>query len=609
MLRKERGRPRGLGRGARGLSAVALAALLLSFLSFAESSFSLSPHSFDIDRSPLREHVEAAAKRARFEAAARARALAGAVPPSVEGTDRGLDVLSYDISFDVDPAIRFLSGTTVIRVAGFAPRTTALALDLDDAFAVSSVRRDGLDVTAAHAGGKLVIPFEPPLGVTDRATLSVSYRGIPPGASALDFRLHPSGWAATSVAEPFLARTFWPCVDDPRDKAVATVHATVPAGYVVASAGTVSVADADGGRRTYTWRLPQAIPTYLVSLNVANYETVEDAYKAMDGRIMPIRSYLLPENAAANAPRLSEIKNHISVLASLFGEYPFVDTKYGIVSAFFSGGMEHPTLTSIGENILSDVSRNITILLVHELAHQWWGDRVTMRTWDDIWLNEGFATYGEVLYLEKAQGRDPGPTLRASYDDGLYGGRLAQAVVADPADPFRFTGAVYNKGGYFLHMLRRLVGDDAFFSGLRAYGDAHAWGTATRGELRALFEERTGLDLKQFWDQWLETQFRPTFRATFQTSLDASTVTLTITQTQGHTVVHPAAGPNDKPFYVFPLPVRITHLDGTTFDATVNLDGVSTIVAVPNPSRKLVAGIQLDPGTDILKIVESTGPA
>ena len=285
-----------------------------------------------------------------------------------------------------------------------------------------------------------------------------------------------------------------------------------------------------------------------------------------------------------------------------------MDTKYGIVSAFFSGGMEHPTLTSIGENILSDVPRNITILLVHELAHQWWGDRVTMRTWDDIWLNEGFATYGEVLYLEKAQGRDPGATLRASYDDGLYGGRLAQAVVADPADPFRFTGAVYNKGGYFLHMLRRLVGDDAFFSGLRAYGDAHAWGTATRGELRATFEEKTGLDLKQFWDQWLETQFRPIFRATFQTSIDASTVTLTITQTQGHTVAHPAAGPNDKPFYVFPLPVRITHLDGTTFDVTVNLDGVSTIVAVQNPSRKFVAGIQLDPGSDILKIVESTGP-
>jgi aminopeptidase N len=592
-------------RPARRLAAGALAALLFVLVSFAASSVP----SLGIDRGPLREHVEAAAKRARFEAAARARALIGAVPPSVEGPDRGLDVLSYDISFDVDPAIRFLSGTTVIRVAGFAPRTTSLALDLDDAFTVSSVERDGQGVAAAHSGGKLVIPLEPPLGPTDRATLSVSYRGIPPAASALDFWQHDGGWAATSVAEPFLARTFWPSVDDPKDKAVATVHATVPAGYVAASSGAVSVADAGGGRSTYTWKLPQPISTYLVSLNVANYVTVEDVYKAMDGRIMPIRSYLLPEYAAGNVARLSEIKNHIATQASMFGEYPFLDTKYGLVASSFPGGMEHPTLTSIGSSILANTSRDITTLLVHELTHDWWGDRVTMRTWDDIWLNEGFATYGEVLYLEKARGFAPGSTLATSYDDGLYGGRLAPAVVADPADPFRSTGAVYYKGARALHMLRRLVGDATFFPALRAYGDAHAWGTASRGDLRDGFERASGLDLKQFFDQWVETPFRPILRATYRTSADASTVTLTVVQTQGHTVVHPVAGPNDKPCYVFPLPVRITYLDGTTFDVTLNLDGVTTTVAVPNPSRKFVAGIALDPEKDLLRIVESTGPA
>lgn len=591
-------------RQARRLAAGALAALLLVLLSFAASSVP----SLGIDRGPLREHVEAAAKRARFEAAARARALTGAVPPSVEGTDRGLDVLSYDISFDVDPAIRFLSGTTVIRVAGFAPRTTSLALDLDDAFTVTASTRDGLDVTAAHAGGKLVIPFEPPLGVTDRATLSVSYRGIPPAASAVDFWQHASGWAATSMAEPFLARTFWPCVDDPKDKAVATVHATVPAGYVAASAGAVSVADAGGGRSTYTWKLPQAISTYLVSLNVANYVTVEDTYTALDGRKMPIRSYLLPEYAEGNVARLSEIKNHIATQASMFGEYPFLDTKYGIVAASFPGGMEHPTLTSIGTSILANSARDITTLLVHELTHQWWGDRVTMRTWDDIWLNEGFATYGEVLYLEKALGLAPGSTLATSYDDGLYGGRLAPTVVADPADPFKNTGAVYYKGARALHMLRRLVGDATFFPALRAYGDAHAWGTATRGELRDGFETASGLDLKQFFDQWVETPFRPILRATYRTSADASTVTLAVTQTQGHTVVHPAAGPSDKAYYVFPLVVRLTYLDGTTFDVTVNLDGVTTTVTLPNPSKKFVAGIALDPEKDLLRIVEMTGP-
>jgi aminopeptidase N len=496
------------------------------------------------------------------------------------------------------------------RIAGFAKSTSSVAFDLDRAYAVTSVTRDGAPLTGfTFANDVLTVPLVPPLAAEGRTTIGIAWSGIPPAAAALAWWQHETGMAATSVAEPFGARQFWPCVDAPDDKAVATVTATVPAGYVVASAGLGTTATLPDGRVRSTWRLSRPISTYLVSLNVANYAVVEDAYAAMDGHKMPIRSYLMPENASANAPRLAAIKDHIAVFASLFGEYPFVDTKYGIVSSWFPGGMEHPTMTSIGESILSNVPGNITILLVHELAHQWWGDKVTMRTWDDIWLNEGFATYSEVLYVEKAQGWDPGVTLKTSYDDGLYGGELAQAVVADPANPFEYTGAVYDKGGWFLHMLRRLVGDDAFFSSLRAYGDAHAWGTATRGELRGLFEQRTGLDLKQFWDQWLETPFRPTLRATYRTAADASTVTLTVAQAQGHTVRHPTAGQNDKPFYVFPLVVRLTYLDGTTFDVTVVPTDFTTTVVVQNPSRKFVAGIALDPGSDILKIVEATGPA
>ena len=605
MLGKGSGGPRGSWRPARGLAAGALAALFLLFLSFAASSVP----SLGIDRGPLREHVEAVAKRARFEAAAAARAAAGIVPPSVEGVDRGIDILSYDVSFDIDPAVRFLSGTTAIRVAGFARQAPSLALDLDDAYSVTATLRDGIAVTAVHVSGKLVIPFDPPLGAEERATISVSYRGQPPAAAALDFWQHGAGYAATSVAEPFLARTFWPCVDDPKDKAVVTVRATVPAGYVVASAGTVSVADASGGRSTYTWKLPQAISTYLVSLNVANYLTVEDTYTALDGRTMPIRSYLLPEYAADNVARLSAIKSHIATQASMFGEYPFLDSKYGIVASSFSGGMEHPTMTSIGTSILANAASDITTLLVHELSHQWWGDKVTMRTWDDIWLNEGFATYGEVLYLEKVLGLAPGATLSASYDDGLYGGRLAPAVVADPAMPFANTGSVYDKGARALHMLRRLVGDATFFPALRAYGDAHAWGTASRADLRGDFEKASGLDLKQFFDQWVETPFRPVLRATYQNALDASTVTLAVTQTQGHTVVHPVPAPGDVPFYVFPLTVQLLFIDGTTSDTSVSVDAAAKTFVLPNPGKKPVAGITLDPEKDLLRIVESTGPA
>jgi aminopeptidase N len=613
MLRKERGARRAGWRTARrrARSRVLINVLFLSFLPFIASRRSASLQVLDIDRHErLIEHEEARAKRARFAADAIARASLGVLPPSVEGRDRGVDVLSYDLWFGLDPAAAYLQGRTTIRLEGVALSTPSLGLDFDDSFAITSLQRDGRTLSPVSRGGsKLVVPFDPPLQSEERTTLTVSYEGVTPPFCALSFFTHDTGAAATSIAEPFGARTFWPCVDDPNDKAVVTVHATVPAGYAVASAGLVTAADEPDGRKTFTWTLPQPISTYLVSLNASNYQTIEDTYTAADGRTMPIRSYVFPEHVATNADRLKAIKSHIATQASMFGEYPFLDTKYGIVASSFSGGMEHPTMTSIGANLLGNGGRDLTLLLVHELTHQWWGDRVTMRTWDDIWLNEGFATYGEVLYSEKALGRAPGNMLTTQYDDGLYGGRLAQPVVAPASDPFRYTGSVYNKGARALHMLRRLVGDDVFFPALRAYGDAHALGTASRGELRRMFEDRSGLDLKAFFDQWIETPYRPILRATYQNAVDAASVTIVVTQTQTHAVVHPEPDPSDEPWYRFPLTIRLLYPDGTFVDRTIEVDGQTTRVVLPNEARKPVIFMTLDPASDLLKIVESVGAA
>jgi aminopeptidase N len=261
-------------------------------------------------------------------------------------------------------------------------------------------------------------------------------------------------------------------------------------------------------------------------------------------------------------------------------------------------------MTSIGTAQLSS-SRDLTTLFVHELAHQWWGDRVTMKTWDDLWLNEGFATYSEVLYLEKAQGLVPGRLLQSAYDDGLYAGALAFPVVASPSDPFRHSGSVYDKGAWALHMLRRSVGDDVFFRALRAYGDSNAFGNVTRADLRETFEKESGRDLKFFFDQWVETPFRPVLRATFKNALDLATVGVTLTQVQSHTVVHPAAAPSDVAWYRFPVKVRLDLADGTHEDHAVSLDTATTSVDLPNPSRKRVATMEVDPDGDLLAVVES----
>ncbi|HUM02792.1 MAG TPA: M1 family metallopeptidase [Thermoanaerobaculia bacterium] len=558
----------------------------------------------------LAEHEEGRAKRLRVLENALARSESGQLPPSVEGADRGFDVLTYDVWFGFDPAAQLLEGRVTMRVLGVKDGIAELPLDLDDSFEIQRTRRDDVDVTPVRRGaGKLVLPIDPPLRAEGRTSFTVNYRGLPPAGGALAFWRHGTVPAATTVAEPFGARDFWPCVDDPHDKATMTVSATLPAGFVFASIGKLTTRDETDGRRTFTWKLPQPVSTYLLPLNVTNYVTIEDTYTRLDGRTMPIVSYVLPENRDADALRLADIPRHLATLAALFGEYPYADTKYGIVASHFSGGMEHPTLTSVGANLLADPGRDLTVLLVHELSHQWWGDLVTMRTWDDIWLNEGFATYAEVLYAEKADGADPGLGMRAR-DDGLYAGALGPPVVADPADPFRNTGAVYRKGAWALHMLRSELGDATFFAGLLEWRRRHAFGTATRGDLRALYEELSGRDLKAFFDQWIETPYRPTLRIGYRTSPDAAQLTLTVTQTQTHAVVHPAAGPDDRRWYRFPLTVRLTGVDGRTADVTVPVTGRSateTFVVV-NPLLAPLADLDVDPANVLLKVVETVGP-
>ena len=560
---------------------------------------------------PREEHEEGRYKRARALESSLARASSGRQALSPEGTDRGYDVLTYDLALDVNPAVVAIEGEARIRLSALRNGLSEVRLDLDDAMTVRSVERDGRPLTSFTAAADvLAVPLDPPLGAEERTTLVVRWGGVPPSGRALTYWTTPSsGPALSSLAEPFDARSFWPCVDDPADKAVTKVAVTVPEGYVAASAGLGTSAPAGNGKVTFTWVLPQPISTYLVSAAVARYETITAEYLSLDGsRRMPVVGYVVPEHVVANRSRIAATPGQIRVLASLFGEYPYLDTKYGIAEGSFSGGMEHPTITLVGATLLGNATRDLTSLLVHELSHMWWGDEVTMRSWDDIWLNEGFATYAEVLYFERASGLAPGALLSSRYDDGLYAGQLGPRVVAPAADPFRSSGAIYEKGGWVLHMLRRVVGDETFFAALREYRRRHERGSATRAELRAVFEELSGRDLKQFFDQWVETPYRPVLRATYRTLADGR-VEVAVRQTQGHAVVHPEPAPSDARHYRFPLALRLFSASGASSTTTVQVTEATQTFLLPAPGGAPATGLVLDPAGDLLKIVEAVGPA
>jgi aminopeptidase N len=229
----------------------------------------------------------------------------------------------------------------------------------------------------------------------------------------------------------------------------------------------------------------------------------------------------------------------------------------------WGGAMEHQTMSSMGQNIVSSTSNSGSGVIAHELAHQWWGDLVTMRTWDDIWLNEGFATYSEVLFYERHFGLHPGELMRESYDDGQVLGALGGTVTAENTeDPFDDRGAIYTKGAWVLHMMRHLLGDEKFFDALKDYRARHQFGNASTVDLKDAFEREYGGDLDWFFDQWVYSRGRPLYKFSYSVSgADAGgqfSIKVTVKQKQSIEIRGRA-----EPVFIMPLDVTIHYRDGS----------------------------------------------
>jgi aminopeptidase N len=253
----------------------------------------------------------------------------------------------------------------------------------------------------------------------------------------------------------------------------------------------------------------------------------------------------------------------IEIYAQLFGEYPFLNEKYGMAEFPWGGAMEHQTMTSMGAGIVGATSNGGQSVIAHELSHHWWGDLVTMRTWDDIWLNEGFATYAEVLFFEQFANLAPGELMARSYDDGEVYGRMGGTVAAeDISNPFDDRGAIYTKGGWVLHMLRHVLGDEKFFDALKDYAKRFAFGNASTRDFQQVCEDHYGESLEWFFRQWIYAKGRPIYKVSSDISAaDSSgryTIHLAIKQKQSHQIPGRA-----QSVYIMPLDVMIHYTDGS----------------------------------------------
>ena len=375
---------------------------------------------------------------------------------------------------------------------------------------VDSILQNNIPILYLHENDMLKIPMSDiTLDDENLFSLTIFYQGTPDhcGAGGFKFDEHQNIGHVWTLSEAYCARSWWPCKDDPSDKADSVnIIVSVPTepAYIVASNGLLSSTTINNNKKTYFWKERYPITTYLVSLAIYPYTKWVDQYVSpISSDTMLIEHYVFPDRYEASYPNYSLTKDMLSFFSELFGEYPFISEKYGHADFTWGGGMEHQTLSSMGS-----FSQN---LMVHELGHSWWGNLITCKTFNDIWLNEGFARYCQALWAEHMYGREAYFDFMNNH--AYYG--AGTIYVENPSSNSQIfsAGLSYNKASWVLHMLRHKVGETMFFDILKSYAsnDSLSYNAASTSDFQKVCEDISGLDFEQFFQQWIYGERYPKY--------------------------------------------------------------------------------------------------
>ena len=415
-----------------------------------------------------------------------------------------MDVTQYFLDLDFNSSTRIVSGSVTVTATALVNGFQHVVLDLYDNMAVSAVVRGTTALSFTHTGNLLDVTLDQPFNTGQSFSVKVTYSGSPTatGLGSFGWNKYQFGGVGVmvwSLSEPDGARTWWPCKDRPDDKALVEEWWTVDSAWIATGNGVlIGTAKKSGHRKQYKWKPTHPLTTYLVSIAGADYATFSASYTTLTGGSMPVDYYIYQEDLAQAQTSFSNTPAMIHFYAQTFGEYPFVEDKYGMSSFPFSGAMEHSTNTSYGYSLINGGHGN-DYVVAHELAHQWWGDTVSPETWANVWQNEGFATYSEALWAEHLNGA----TGYQNYMNSLWSASFA-GTVYNPSDLFGST--VYDKGGWVLHMLRgvmRQADDSNFFNGMRDWYATRKDSTGNTAQFEATMEARHGAPLDWFFQQWV----------------------------------------------------------------------------------------------------------
>lgn len=550
------------------------------FLSFSLLFSSLSLFSQDFDTKYISE-AEAKSASSHFVGA------------------RNMNTNNYDLKYhrlelNVDPSESFISGKVTSHFEAKESIATVV-FELVNNMTVSEVKQRGVSLSFTQNNDDEVVITLPQIqqqGVLD--SLSISYSGNPvsSGFGSFEVTTHNGDPVLWTLSEPFGAKAWWPCKQDLIDKVDSVdFYITTPRfnpsneEYVAVANGLEMNQTIQGDNKTTHYHHGYPIPAYLMAIAVTNY-TVYSHTVENNGSPFEIVNYVYPEDLSYAQQRTPVTVDIMNLFADKFEPYPYADEKYGHAQMGWGGGMEHTTVSFMG-----NFSRG---LIAHELGHQWFGDKVTCGSWQDIWLNEGFATYMSGMVYENLDGNDDFRSWKQGQINSAtdYSGGSVYVPAQDTTSVNRiFSGRLsYDKASMVVHMLRKKLGDANFFQGATNYlnDPALTFGYAKTEDLKRNMEAVSGEDLTEFINDWIYGEGYPSYTIMWNQA-NSGSINVKISQTQSHSSVS---------FFEAPVTLRLKGSQGESLDVVLN--NTSNEQTFQPPVDFTVQRVQFDPEFDLI---------
>ncbi len=525
-----------------------------------------------------------AAQEADLEAIAKSESLRFINPTIFQNANKksdNIDVTYYNCYWNIDPSQNFISGNVQINFKSVSSNIDTLYFDLSNGLTGDSIVFHQQSISFLHQNNQLLISAS---GVQSNDSINIYYHGAPSSTGFDSFKqsTHQGSPIIWTLSQPYGASDWWPCKNTLNDKADSIdVLIDVPSDRVAVSNGTLINQQSNGTSKIYHWKHQFPIATYLIAFAVTDYSLIEFEVP-FDSTNTLVQNFVYPEDSITASTQLLDLIPTMQLFDSLFGVYPFYQEKYGQAQFGWGGGMEHQTISFIN-NFGHE-------LMAHELAHHWFGDKITCNSWEDIWLNEGFATYLSGLTYEYLYPSNYWLQFKKGKINSVTSLKWGSVKCSDTTSVGRIFNSrlTYNKGAMILHQLRFVIGDQSFFTAIRNYlnDTTLAFKNATTSNLKYHFENASGVNLDDYFNSWYEGEGYPSYKIVW--SQLGNQLALNCSQTTSDSSVS---------FFKLPVPIQII---GENKDTIIILDNNNNFQNFSFNVAFKIDTIIINPNADII---------